>query len=229
MHRLSLYVLLILVFLTLSRWPTLAEKKIPFLFDQRAFSHIFERGPVSVMLLDCFRSGLLFKTYYFKLKIVRPLGLPETLLARTNRPFWNKMQSYKGMSVFRKKNWQPTQSSSVESSTPLPPGALYIGDPGYGNWVEGPNGSKVWAFHKSYRNFPDFFHWGDFRPNLAFYQAMQVHQKNKRPFFGPGNEFGQNGTITQSQMKSVLEPAQTQEVRPREHIKKFIFIPPWKI
>ncbi len=229
MNRFSLYVLLILVFLSLSKWFAPSEKQTPYLVDESTLSQIFPQGPVSVLLIENFQAGLLFKTYYLKLKVVEPFGFPETIVVRTHELFWSKIQEYKGMSIFRKEGQKAEEEAVFESHIPLPPGVLYVGNPSYGSWIGPETQDRIWKFHRPYRNFPDFFHWGKFRPSFTFYKTTQTHQKNKQPFFGLYNEFGKNGVVTQSQIPSNPEILKKENIDLREHIKKFILIPPWKI
>ena len=177
MHRFSLYVLLILVFLSLSKWFAPSEKNIPYLINERTLSQIFGKGPVSVLLLENFQAGLLFKTYYLKLKTVKPFGFPEIIIVRTHELFWNKVQEYKGMSIFRKEGQKTVETPVFESHVPLPPEfstlAIRVMAPGlalkpkikYGNFI-GPT-----------EIFPIFFTGENFAPVLHFTKRRRPIKK----------------------------------------------------
>ncbi len=228
MNKFSLYILLILIFLGLSKGFSPSEQKTDYIINDRVLSHLFQEAPLSLMLLDTFQAGLLIKTYYLKLKIIKPFQVPHTIIVRTSKKFWKKIKAYKGMSIFRRKDQQLQKKPILESTTPLPPGSLYIGDPGYGTWVYADSGKKIWRFHKAYRNFSEVFHWGDFRPNFEFYKTMRIHQENNRPFFGFQNEFGEKGIVTLKQIQPMVDQTKVEKIQFKKHINKLILIPPWK-
>lgn len=185
MNKISIFVLLILIYLGISKSFSPSEKKTPFLANEKVFNNYFSGAPISVILLDSFSSGFLIKTYHHRYKIVHAFRIPEEIVVRTSKKFWKQNLKNHGMSLFRRQ-----ERTLKTSSVPMPPGSLFIGDPAYGTWEITDYGSKEWRFHRTYKSFPDIFGWKDFRPSLDFYQKVRIFQSNERAYYGPNNEFG---------------------------------------
>lgn len=220
MNKISIFVLLILVYLGISKSFSPSEKRTAYLSNELVFNNYFTGEPVSVILLDSLSSGFLIKTYHHKYKIVHAFKIPEIITVRTSKKFWNENLENHGMSLFRRKE------RTLETSTVImPPGALFLGDPAYGTWELTNYGSKVWKFHRTYKNFPQIFGWGEFKPDLDFYQRMKIYQSNEKPFYGPKNEFGTQGT---TRIKKKIK-IQKQRVLPKVStiLKEYFQIPSW--
>lgn len=221
MNKISLYVLLILVYLGISKSFSPSEKKTPFLVNEKVFTNYFKGDPLSIILLDSFSTGLMIKTYHHRYKLVYAFAQPEEIIVRTSRQFWQKNLGNHGNSLFRR-----NERAGVVSTIPMPPGALYIGDPSYGTWVPTDYGSKIWKFHRAYKNFPQIFGWDEFRPDLDFFQRMKIYQNNEKPYYGPNNEFGTNGLIRRERQnnkeeKKIILPTL------KNSIKKYLWFPKW--
>jgi hypothetical protein len=224
MNTISLYILLILIFLGLSKSFSPSEHKTPFIEDERYISSIFSGAPISVTLTESFQTGFLIKTYFQRYKVVHGFKHPEVIIVRASKRFWENNLKNKGMSLFRRNDREGT-----ESIIPMPPGFLYLGNPAYGRWKQSNSGLKEWSFHRAYRSFPEAFHWGDFRPSLEFYKKGKIHLNHEKPFYGSNNEFGLEGEIT---IKNVKEKTITQTFEVlnfKDHIKKYIDLPSWSI
>src|SRR5690606_31531247 len=120
MNRLSLFTLLVLVYLGLSKSFAPAERSTPYLVNEQVFSSFFAGAPISVILTDRLQTGFLIKTYFLELRIVQGFKLPETMLVRTSYDFWNKNEINLGMSIFRR-----DEKDGRTSSIPQPPGAIF--------------------------------------------------------------------------------------------------------
>ncbi len=68
MNKISLYILLILIFLAMSKSFSPSSQGAPFVVDERVYSNFFQGAPLSVVLVDSFTTGFLIKTYFHKYK-----------------------------------------------------------------------------------------------------------------------------------------------------------------
>jgi len=221
MNKFSLYVLLILLFLGLSKSFSPLSQKTRYIPGTETLSSLKSGAPLTIILVDSFEAGFLIKTYYFKLKVIHAFKSSEELTVRVSPTFWNKSKDYVGMSLFRR-----SERENEESTLALPAGSLFLGDRAFGKWIYKDSGEKVWRFHKVYRHFPKAFFWNDFTPNIDFYDKLKVHQDNDTPYFGLNNEFGTSGTLTR---KLVNHDDKGKElVSFKEHFYKYLAIPPWK-
>lgn len=196
MNKLSLYILLVLIFLGLSKSFSPSEHQTSYIANEKFYDRNFSGFPMSIILVDSFYTGFIIKTYYHRYKLVHAFAPPDFITVRTSKEFWTKNFKNLGMSLFRRK------STTSSSTVPLPPGSLYIGDPSYGTWVYLPSGEKVWEFHRAYRHFPNTFYWKDFAPDDQFHTQMKAHLKNNQAFYGINNEFGESGSLTSQFFKN---------------------------
>lgn len=223
MNKISVYILLILIYLGLSKSFSPSEKKAPYIPNERVFSSFFYGAPLSIILLDSFQTGFLIKTYFQKYKVVHGFKHPETIIVRTSYSFWQKNLPNIGMSIFRRGERQ-----STESRVPMPPGLLYIGDPAYGHWEVQDSGDKLWFFHRAYRHFPTYFNWNEFRPTERFYETALTFLSHEKPYYGDNKEFGTAGSLTQEQLK--LKEKKNKDVIKSDLLKRldeFTYIPKW--
>lgn len=242
MNKISLYVLLILIFLGLSKSFSPSEQRTPYLANEQVYSDFFFGAPLSIILVDSFKTGFLIKTYFHRYKIVHGFKIPEEIVVRTSKKFWDKNLPNKGLSLFRRKEVlfeepgkkeakqkyvSELEQGHEESTVPMPPGILYVGDHAYGRWRLIDSGEKVWTFHRAYRHFPKIFKWGGFRPTQDFQKTAEVYTTQDRPFYGLNNEFGTNGEITKEEFKDTLNTDE-HKIEFIKHILSLFSIPPWE-
>ena len=186
MNKISLYILLILVFLGLSKSFSPNHKNIKFLKNKDSFSSLENEAPISLILMESFTRGTFIKSYLQKYRLIHGFKPKETKIItfRTTKNFWLKSKELTGMSLFRREN-----KLSSGSSLPMPPGTLFVGDLAYGNWQKTQKGSKVWVFRRSYSHFPDLLGWGNFKPSEKFYLKVLDSKKRMKVFYGENNEF----------------------------------------
>lgn len=221
MNKISLYILLILVYLGVSKSFSHSERGIHYIIDERVYANYFQGSPLSLILVDSFKMGFLIKTYFQRYKVVHGFKHPEEIIIRTSRSFWEKNLSNEGMSLFRR-----SDRNNVESTIPLPPGSLYVGDASYGQWRYENSGTKVWRFHRAYRHFPQIFGWGEWRPTQIFHDKVKIHMAHDRPYYGDENEFGKNGEITKQAFKTEDENVEKNASPYKNHLKKLFYLPP---
>lgn len=223
MNKISLYILLILMFLGLSKSFAPSEKKTPYIENEMSFSNYFYGAPISIILIDSFKTGFLIKTYFQKYKVVHGFKHPETIIVRTSQDFWNKNLNNKGMSLFRR-----DERENKESLIAMPPGTLYLGDPAYGRWRTDDSGGSFWEFHRAYRHFPKIFNWGKFRPSKIFHNSLTIYLSHENSFYGLNKEFGSEGSVTIENLKDETLQAEMQTIDYIKHIDNYFNIPPWK-
>lgn len=181
--------MLIILYLGLAKALSPSEIGVHYLQNERAFAKLIKSPSSTVILVDTHATGFLIKTYYQKYRIISGFDSIEELIVRTNKEFAKRNIPNIGLSVYRK-------SDTKEEFIPLPPGSLYLNNPEFGEWKPNKKGQIKWRFSKSYKNFPKYLGWGNFRPDLEFYQQMRASVSQLKPFYGPNNEFGFDGEIT---------------------------------
>lgn len=216
MNRLSLFILLVLVYLGLSKSFAPSERSTPYLVNEQVFSSFFQGAPLSVILTDRLQTGFLIKTYFLQLRLVQGFKLPETLLIRTSYSFWEKNKENLGMSLFRRDEKNGASSVIVQ-----PPGAIFLGDPSYGYWELAPSGDREWHFYNAYKYFPDYLGWGDYRPTEAFTKELRLHLANSESYYGNPKQFGTNGLVTSKVFKARVYKIIDTDVDFQEHLRKF--------
>lgn len=200
MNKLSLYFLLVLVYLGLSKSFAPSEQGTVYVPNEFALPHIFPSAPVTVILTDSFKTGFLIHTYIQRYQIVHVFKENEDIFVRTSQAFWKNNLSNIGMSIFSRDD-----KTSTSLLTPKVPGLIFIGDPAYGSWEQHESGEKVWTFFNAYRNFPQDFFWGDFLPTQEFHKRALINLEGQRVFYGLNQEFGSEGSITKQELE--WEPA----------------------
>ena len=197
MNKISLYILLILIFLGFSKSFSPNLKNINFIKDEKMFSRFIKDGPLSLILIESYEHGTFIKSYFQKYRVVhgfKPLK-NQFIIFRTSKNFWEKGKMNVGMSLYRTE-----KANTPGNSVPMPPGFLFVGDLAYGNW-QTKNNSKVWTFQRSYAHFPKLFKWGSFIPNKKFFLKAVDHKKKGLPFYGEKNQFKK----THSSQKALSE------------------------
>lgn len=222
MNKISVYVFLVLLYLGLSKGLSPSEQKNEYIVNSDVLAANFQGSPLSIILLDSFQAGLVIKTYYLKLKLIRVFQIPKIVVVRTTSEYWEEVRAYAGMSIFRRDN------NLVESMLPLPPGSLFLGHSGFGKWVFTDSGERVWKFHKAYRNYPNLLLWGDFRPTRKFLKVMNVYKKNNKPFHGLKKEFGLDGKLSKKNLSLLIDQTRQKQTSLQEHLKKYLAVPSWK-
>lgn len=190
MYKFFLYTVLIICYLGLAKALSPSEHGVQYLQNERAFKKLIRGNPTTVILMDTHATGFLIKTYYQKYRVISGYNNVEELIVRTSKEFAKKNMSNIGLSLYRR-------SDEVEEFLPLPPGSLYLGNREFGDWKTNKKGITYWKFNKAFKNFPKYLGWGKFRPDMDFYQEMRSFVSLNKPFYGPHEEFGPSGKITQ--------------------------------
>ena len=221
MNKIAVYIVLILIFLGLSKSFSPRESKMIYIKNERVFKNFFSGAPLSILLVDSFQTGFFIKSYYQKYRIVYGFQKPYYITVRTSKEFWEKNLNNVGMSLFRRE-----EKNLNESSVPMPPGILYLNNFAYGNWVYHESGNRVWKFHEAYRenqglNFPKFFGWNSYLPTKKFWQVAQIYLREERPYYGLNNEFGTNGEVTQIAFASFLYKKKKHKIKFQQYLNRY--------
>lgn len=225
MNKISFYILLIIIFLGLSKSFAPSEINTEYVFNEKSLPSLFPGEPVSVILIESFQTGFLIKTFYHKYRVLGADAIKnqvyDTIIVRTSTDFWKKNQSNIGMSLFSR------DVNNKVVTTPMPPGSVFIGNPSYGGW-ENVDEQRVWIFYRSYaQNTTHIFSWGDFIPTYEFYQRMKVFADQSKPFYGIYNEFGTEGSITKQYFKKNLEEHLGLTKILKMHLRSYFKTPPF--
>ena len=193
MNKIGFYIVLILIFLGLSKSFSPRESKIVYIKNQRVFKNFFTGAPLSIILVESFKTGFFIKSYYQRYRVIYGFQKPYYITVRTSQSFWENNLQNIGMSLFRRE-----EKALAESSVPMPPGVLYLNNYSYGSWVRHESGNRIWQFHKAYRenqglNFPQFFGWNSYLPTKKFWEVAQIYLREERAFYGLNKEFGTEG------------------------------------
>ena len=219
MNRFSIYALLVLVYLGMSKSFAPAEKITPYIKNQYDLSKYIKNAPVSAILIDYFKAGFIIKTYFHRYKIVHGFTQPETITMRISKNYYQDNILNLGMSLFNRK-----ERLNEETFIPSPPGMLYVDDSFYGKWTYENSGNQIWDFHRGYKHFPELFGWGTFRPTKEFLTQLKINLASEKPVYGTNEEFGLNGTISKEFYKHNQRKIQNIE-KIKYHLKNFLSIP----
>lgn len=199
MNKLIIYLLLLLVYLGLSKSLSPSEYGVNYVFNKESLAKLIGAGPASVILTDIHSTGFIIKTYYHKYKVVYGFQSYEEIIARTSSQFSSQHTKHIGLSIFRR-----FEDEKV-NDTPLPPGSIFVGDRNFGSWRKNRNNDKEWRFYRVYRHLPAYLGWGKFHPTYKFYQEVQVRMNNNKVFFGFNDEFGVDGEISKQYFPSFFK------------------------
>lgn len=189
MYKFFLYSMLMIVYLGLAKALSPSELGVHYLQNEKGFSKLIKAPVATVILVDTHATGFLIKTYYQKYRVITGYDNIEELIVRTSKEFARKNLPHVGLSLYRR-------TDNKEEFVPVPPGSLYIGNNEFGEWKRQDNGPAIWRFKKSFKNFPRYLGWGEFRPDESFYKEMEASVAAKKAYYGPDKEFGPEGKVT---------------------------------
>ncbi len=222
MKKISLFILLIITYLGLSKSFSPSEQRSKYIPNKHILSNLFPNEFTSIILLDSFEAGLLIKTYFQKLKVFSAFNGEEVVTIRSSFSFQEENKHNIGLSIFRRLDYL-----TPESYTPMPPGSLFIGNRSFGSWKTLNSGKKLWTFRRAYKHFPKSFLWGSFKPSYDFYEKMKSYKENNQMFTGIKNEFGTNGSLTNKMLTSKRKLSSNLQISILDHLSYLTYIPPW--
>jgi hypothetical protein len=212
MNRIAFYVLLILCYLGLSKSFSPTELGVSFINNAEEIGEIVQGYPLTVVLTDMHSTGFIIKTHYHKYKVIYGFRGAEEIVVRASKKFTIKNKHNLGMSIFRRNS-----KVSIDNTTPLPPGSIFVGDPAFGRWKK-----KNWHFHRTYRYLPKLLGWDSFKANKQFYLTVQDHIGQNKTFFGLNKEFGTAGKITKAQFPEYFDELRVKNVSFKQLIVDYL-------
>jgi len=134
--------------------------------------------------------GNLFKTHYHKYSIITEDKTTKTDWLEVPENYFKQNVSFLGMTIWVKKDGK-------ESKGIGPPGYEYVGDTRYGQWNTNSSGQSFWAFYGQYHFISALLGHGPIFRNQ--YNNYNRSRSQNRPYYGPNNEYGTNGSLTKKQ------------------------------
>lgn len=187
--------------------------------NESSYAQIFKEQPMSLILMDSFKTGFIIKSYFQKYLKVYAFGPSEEIIVKASKEFWKNNFRNRGMSLFRRSD----ANNNNIGTTALPPGIVFMNNPSFGSWRGMPSDDYEWYFHRAYRNFPKVLGWGKYQMTRSLYLEALKFEKKGEPYYGPHREFGEHGVITEKSFpKSNLD--QRIKVDFWEHLKKVLQI-----
>lgn len=147
----------------------------------------------SILLNDMREEGNFFPSYYHQYRVdvgdqkrIRPF-------VEVSESLYKKYEPYLGMVLAAK-----TPDGKI-IDTPFPNGYQYVGNSQYGRWRDDGRGGSLWEFYGKYMLLSQVMNWAGFGLSRSHYNDFNSYRSSRRPYFGPGNQYGTNGTITKKQ------------------------------
>jgi hypothetical protein len=152
----------------------------------------------SIILDDMREEGNFFKSYYHRYRIIQGETARVTDWKKVPKEFYQRNMEYLGMTLAAK-----PKGGSL-NTTAAPPGYNYVGNAQYGTWRTDRQGSSFWEFYGKYRLFTDLLSFGG-RISRSDYGNYTDYSRRGRPYYGPRNDYGTNGTFTQKTKPSFFQ------------------------
>ncbi len=116
--------------------------------------------------------------YFHKIRESRD-GRVTTAWVEVDEAAFRKHEQDLGMDIYSK----PVGLLENQAVTsPAPAGMAFVGNPQYGQWEQGANGSSFWTFFPAYLFLSSLD--GDRRHSRAHYADWNRNYKNRRPYYG---------------------------------------------
>ena len=157
----------------------------------------------SVVLDDMKEEGNFFKTYFHKFQIVTPEQTTETDWKEVSKDLFEYSLPFLGMTVF-------TKQDGKEVETVGPPGYEYVGNTRYGEWRTDSSGQSFWAWYGQYALISHLL-----GPSPIYrndWDAYRGHTSQQRPYYGPNQGYGTNGSVTRAKKPDFFARQQSAEL-----------------
>lgn len=167
----------------------------------------------AILLNDMRRQGNFFPSYYHQYRVDIGENTQTLPFLEVTHSYYKKNQPYLGMALASK-----TADGKV-TNTPIPNGYQYVGNPQYGNWRTNSSGGSFWEFYGKYMMISQVMHWAGHGLGRNHYNTYNSYRANNRPYMGPGNQYGTNGTITQKQKPNFYARRKAMKVRSQSRFR----------
>lgn len=178
MNSISLYFLLMLVYLGLSRSLGMTLDNDAYIKSGTDLALCIDATPMNIILIDMEVSGVFFKSYFHKYRVVFGNGDFKDYWFKVSWVFYQQNSLHLGLSLFRR-----YQKDLAQEAFPMMPVAFFLGDLTYGSWLSIPKSDKkIWKFHDLYHRLPVILGLEDTTLDSGLYEQIQMHQSKKRPY-----------------------------------------------
>lgn len=215
-NKLLIYIAIIFLYLGLSKSLSPSELGITFVQNKSQFSDLVVGTPIEVILIDEHMTGFLIKTYYHKYRVVYGFQTFEELIVKVSRRFKRENEKNVGLSIFRR------SIHGKESFVPLPPGKAFIHKT-LGYWQEA-KGTKKWNFYKSHKQLEKYLGLENFEITPAFFERLNLAEKEESRFIGFNDEFGPFGLITISNFPKYFDKTNDNDQSIIDFLKSYFYI-----
>ena len=165
----------------------------------------------SVILADMRTDRGLFSSIYFhRYQIIMGEKMDTTSWTQVSKEIFRRYESLLGMTILSK-----TPEGEVTEAA-YPPGYQYVGNSRYGRWDRDRSGGSFWVFYGQYALMRDVFGFGSRRVYRNDWDDYRSHRQQRRPYFGPKQEYGTNGSHTKKTSPSFFERKKATQARSQE-------------
>ncbi len=147
----------------------------------------------AILLNDMREEGNFFPSYFHQYRVdigensdIRPYQM-------VTEDYYKRYEPYLGMVLASK------APDGKLSNTPFPNGYQYVGNPSYGRWRQDSSGGSFWEFYGKYALMSNLMNWAGGGLYRRDYDTYNNYRQSNRPYYGPKNSYGTNGTITKKQ------------------------------
>jgi hypothetical protein len=155
----------------------------------------------SIVLSDMQAEGNFIKNYSHSYRVITPKQKFSYGPLDVPKKMFDYYRPYLGMTIWSQKDGEGGQNLA-------PPGYAYVGDPRYGQWRTDSSGRSFWMFYGQYRLLSDLLGLGG-RVYRGQYDRYRGYRSQNRPYYGPNQNYGTNGTITRKQYPDFFQRQQS--------------------
>jgi len=154
---------------------------------------LINESEYAILLNDMREEGNFFPSYFhqYRVNIGKNSDIRSYQIVAEN--YYKRYEPYLGMVIASK-----TPDGKL-SNTPFPNGYQYVGNSNYGRWRQDSSGGSFWEFYGKYALMSNLMSWAGGGLHRRDYNTYTNYRQNNRPYYGPKNSYGTNGTITQKQ------------------------------
>lgn len=150
MVKASLFLIILLTYLGLSKSYSLSTKNYPVLKGEEYFATALsfnaEEKLISLILKKQYQTGVFFKSFIQEYLFIKSYKEAKVITVQVPYPFFVKSAPHIGKSIYRISAYQQISTTVQEA------GINFIGNPALGRWVGTSNG-RQWHFFNAYSDF----------------------------------------------------------------------------
>lgn len=161
----------------------------------------------SIILYDMDAEGTFFKEYRHQYRILKETKegeKPEEVITDwypVSESFFDQHINDMGMEIAAK-----NREGEVTKAVSPPGYNNYVGNPQYGSWQQGANGSSFWAFYGQYAFLSSLLNLAAFPIQRSYYNDYHDYRRSGRPYYGPVVSNGRRAYGTGSAYTTAAKP-----------------------